>query len=131
MKLLSLVPVVLGFFAGCTSEAASSAASAASSAASSATNVAATAAATAFDTVKNALTGITNLETAKSAVGTLTPLVTKVGDALKGLTGAWPASLTKAADGVREQVTRLSGMADVKGALGGVLDQITKLLPGK
>ena len=132
MKLLSLVPIVLGFvLAGCTSEASSSAANAANNAAGAASNMASAAAGKMLDQVKTSLAGITNVDTAKAAATTLTPMLGKVAESLKAVTGAWPADLTKMADGVREQVTRLSGMADVKGALGGMLEQITNMLPKK
>ncbi len=132
MKLLALVPLALGLvLAGCTSEAATGAANAASNAASAASSMASAAATKLFDQVKTSLVGITNVETAKSAVPALTPLVGKVTEALKTVTGTWPADLTKAGDGIREQVTRLSSMADVKGALGGLLDQVIAFLPKK
>ncbi len=132
MKLLALVPLALGLvLAGCTSEASTSATNAASNAAGAATSMASAAATKVFDQVKTSLAGITNVETAKSAVTSLTPLLGTVKEALAKVTGAWPADLTKAGDGIREQVTRLSGMADVKGALGGLLEQITAFLPKK
>lgn len=146
MKLLSFVPLLLGLvLAGCTSEASTSAtnaankaadaakdaANAAKDAAGAASSMATAAASKALEQVKTTLAGITSVDTAKSAVPGLTNLIPSLTSAVKGVAGTWPAELTKLADGIREQVTRLSAMPDVKGVLGGLLDQITNLLPKK
>lgn len=131
MKILSLPLLLSLVLAGCTSESVTSTVDAASNAAKGASGMATEVAGKMLDQVKTTLAGITNADGAKTAAASLTTLVPKLGDALKGLTGAWPANLTATADGIREQITRLSGMADIKSALGGVLDQITKLLPAK
>lgn len=131
MKILSLSLVLSLAFAGCSSEAATNAAKDAGGAASTMTGAASAAASKMLDELKSTLAGITNAEQAKSALGSLNTIVPKVSEALKGITGAWPANLTSAADAIREQVTRLSSMADVKAVLGSVLEKITALLPPK
>jgi len=124
MKTPSLASFLSLVLVGCTSEAASSVPNAANS-------VTTDVAAKMLEQVKTTLAGITNADQAKAAAATLPPMVSKLGDSLKAVTGAWPAQLTTLADSVREQVARLTSMPDVKAALGSVLEQITALLPKK
>ncbi|MEZ5962313.1 MAG: hypothetical protein R3F56_00575 [Planctomycetota bacterium] len=131
MKILSL-PLLLSLaLAGCSSEAATNATNAASNAANAATGMASEMAGKLLEQVKTTLSGVTNVEQAKTAASSLESVVPKLGDAMKGLTGNLPASVTSAVDGVREQITRLMGMADIKTAIGPMLEKLTNLLPKK
>ena len=144
MKFIAIVTLALGLsLSSCTSEAKTGAGNAASALGDAATKALDGLKAQlpgSLNGVKDVLAKITSVDLAKTAGASLSPLidgVTKMfstagaanlGDLAKKFGGSLPTEITGAADGVTKEVTRLSGNADIKGALGGVLDQITNLL---
>ena len=148
MKFVAIVTLALGLsLSSCTSEAKTGAAGAVGNAASALGDVAAKALdglkaqlPGSLNGIKDVLAKITNVDSAKTAGASLAPLIegaTKMfstaggmnlGELAKKFGGSLPTEITGAADGVTKEVTRLSGNADIKGALGTVLDQITNML---
>ncbi len=85
-----------------------------------------------FTNLTSTLTGITDGETAKAAKGKLEGMIGPLKDQLSSLGGLSKLGAMKdtLVNGVMSQVTRLIGNADIKSAIGPVLEKLKGVLNG-
>tara|TARA_R110002096_G_scaffold3941_9_gene18911 strand:- start:710 stop:1069 length:360 start_codon:yes stop_codon:yes gene_type:complete len=85
-----------------------------------------------FTNLTSTLTGITDGETAKAAKGKLEGMIGPLKDQLSSLGGLSKLGAMKdtLVNGVMSQVTRLIGNADIKSAIGPVLEKLKGALNG-